>query len=88
MVGTAPTEWKFIHLGEKFVELNKNGINMINLPTKIHIYRNSCMFDTLSEYQSKIANSEKFKSPKTPSLIFLRLGWERDKNRGKECKTI
>ena len=30
------------------VDLKNNGINMINIPKKLHIYINSCMFDTPS----------------------------------------
>ena len=50
---------------------------------KIRTYSKSIMFDFLGKKPVEIANYEKSKSPKPPSLIYLTL----EGKRGKTCNT-
>ena len=44
----------------------------INIPIKIHTYRNSCMFDTRSQILVKISNYEDIQMSKTFKSDFLK----------------
>ena len=60
-----------------------NTTKMKNIPMKIHMYINYCMFDTPRWILVQVIFFRITKSPKSQSLISLGLGGER----GEKCKT-
>ena len=46
---------------------------------KMRMYSNSCTYDIPSKKQSKIDNYKNTQSLKSPSLIYLRIGVEKEK---------